>query len=177
MPAVDIVESPLSPLRRAVLEGLRSPASATEVAARLGESRQRVNYHVRALERAGLVELVEERARRGCTERVVRATSSAVVVEPAVVGELSTAERDRFTADTLLAGGARLVRDVAAARTAADARGQRLLTFAIEAEVGFARPSDLERFADALADRIAELAAEFGPGQRRYRVLIGGHPA
>ena len=132
---------------------------------------------MRALERAGLVELVEERARRGCTERVVRATSSAVVVEPAVVGELSSAERDRFAADTLLAGGARLVRDVAAARTAADARGQRLLTFAIEAEVGFSRPSDLERFADALADRIAELAAEFGPGQRRYRVLIGGHPA
>jgi hypothetical protein len=87
------------------------------------------------------------------------------------------AEQDRFAADTLLAGGARLVRDVAAARTAAAERGQRLLTFAIEAEVGFSRPSDLERFADALADRIAELAAEFGPGQRRYRVLVGGHPA
>ena len=56
-------------------------------------------------------------------------------------------------------------------------RGQRLLTFAVEAEIGFSRPSDLERFADALAERIAELAAEFGPGERKYRVLIGGHPA
>jgi len=177
MTIVDVVQTPLAPLRRAVLEHLREPASATEVAARLGETRQRVNYHVRELERAGLVELVEERARRGCTERVVRATASAVLVEPAVIGELSTAERDRFAADTLLAGGARLVRDVAAARTAADARGQRLLTFAIEAEIGFARPSDLERFTDALADRIAELAAEFGPGRRRYRILVGGHPA
>ena len=55
-------------------------------------------------------------------------------------------------------------------------RGQRLLTFAIEAEVGFEQPADLERFADALADRIAELAAEFGPGRRRYRVIVGGHP-
>ena len=68
------------------------------------------------------------------------------------------------------------MRDVAAARRAADERGQRLLTFSIEAEVGFARPSDLERFADALADRIAELASEFAPGRRRYRVLVGGHP-
>ena len=177
MATVDVVSTPLSPLRRAVLEELRAPASATEVAARLGETRQRVNYHVRSLERAGLVSLVEERARRGCTERVVRATSSAVVVEPAVVGELSVDERDRFAADTLLAGGARLVRDVAAARAAASERGQRLLTFSVEAEVGFARPADLERFADALADRIAELAAEFGPGRRRYRVLVGGHPA
>ena len=69
-----------------MLELLREPLSATEVAARLGESRQRVNYHVRALERGGLVELVEERPRRGCTERVVRATADAVVVEPTVVG-------------------------------------------------------------------------------------------
>ena len=36
----------------------------------------------------------------------------------------------------------------------------------MEAEIGFSRPSDLERFADALAERIAELAAEFGPGER-----------
>ncbi len=172
---MEVVSAPLAPLRRAVLEQLREAGSASEVAARLGETRQRVNYHVRELERAGLVELVEERARRGCTERVVRATSSAVVVEPIVFGE--PPEQDRFAADTLLAGGARLVRDVAAARTAAASRGQRLLTFAIEAEVGLSRPSDLERFADALADRIAELAAEFGPGQRRYRILVGGHPA
>jgi DNA-binding transcriptional ArsR family regulator len=172
---VNVVSAPLPPLRRAVLEQLRDPASATEVAARLGESRQRVNYHVRALERGGLVELVEERPRRGCTERVVQATSDSVLVEPTVVGD--PAEQDRYAADALLAGGARLVRDVAAARRAADERGQRLLTFAIEAEVGFEQPADLERFADALADRIAELAAEFGPGRRRYRVLVGGHPA
>src|SRR5215207_8515105 len=101
MTVVDVVQSPLAPLRRAVLEALQEPGSATEVAARLGETRQRVNYHVRELERAGLVELVEERARRGCTERVVRATASAVVVEPIVIGEVS--EQDRYAADTLLA--------------------------------------------------------------------------
>src|SRR4051794_31726770 len=119
MSPVDLVPAPLSPLRYAVLEALRgSPASASEVAAALGESRQRVNYHVRELERAGLAELVAERARRGCTERVMRATCHAVVVEPTVVGEVP-AEQDRFAADTVLAGGAQLVRDVAAARTAA----------------------------------------------------------
>src|SRR3954447_8894321 len=115
MSAVGIVEKPLSPLRRAVLTALKEPGSATELAARLNTSRQRVNYHVRSLERDGLVELVEERARRGCTERVVRATSHAVLVEPSVVGDLPPHARDRFAADTLLAGGARLVRDVAAA--------------------------------------------------------------
>ena len=173
---MNVVDAPLGGLREAVLELLlREPLSATEVAERLGESRQRINYHVRALERGGLVSLVEERRRRGCVERVVRATADAVVVEPRVVG--TPAEQDRFAADALLANGARLVRDVAAARRAADERGQRLLTFSIEAEVAFERPGDLERFADALADRIAELSAEFAPGRRRYRVIVGGHPA
>src|SRR3954454_7287588 len=107
MGAVDVVSTPLAPLRRAVLEGLRDgPASATELASRLGESRQRVNYHVRALERDGLVALQEERPRRGCIERVVRAPCHAVLVEPSVVGALPE-DQDRFAADTLLAGGAR----------------------------------------------------------------------
>jgi DNA-binding transcriptional ArsR family regulator len=172
---VEIVSAPLAPLRQAVLEQLREPGSAAEVAARLGESRQRINYHVRELERSGLVELVNERRRRGCIERVVRATADAVVVEPKVVGR--PAAQDRFAADTLIENGARLVRDVAAARRAAAERGQRLLTFAIEAEVGFEHPRDLERFTDALADRIAELATESRPGRRRYRVIVAGHPA
>ena len=55
------VRTALSPLRRSLLERLREPASATRVAAELGIPRQRVNYHLRELERAGLVELVEER--------------------------------------------------------------------------------------------------------------------
>ena len=151
--AVDMIPTPFSPLRSAVLAALRSPASATEVADRLGETRQRVNYHVRALEQAGLVELVEERPRRGCTERVMRATCHAVVVEPRVVG------RDARTSRT----ASRPTPSWRAARgwcatsrppgRAAAARGQRLLTFAIEAEVGFERPADVERFTDALADR------------------------
>ncbi|HJY26094.1 MAG TPA: helix-turn-helix domain-containing protein, partial [Actinomycetes bacterium] len=39
----------LSPLRRRLLDELRSPTSATQVAATLGLSRQRINYHLRAL--------------------------------------------------------------------------------------------------------------------------------
>ena len=52
------------------------------------------------------------------------------------------------------------------------------MTFAIEADVGFERPADIERFADALAERIAELAAEFSSGRsrRRFRLIAGGYP-
>jgi DNA-binding transcriptional ArsR family regulator len=169
----------LSPLRRRLLAELREPASAVALAVRLGESRQRVNYHVRELEKAGLVELVELRPRRGCTERVVRATARAVMVDPDVTGDLETAVQDRFAADALLALSARTVSDVAAMRERAEAQGKRLVTFAIEADVGFDRPADIERFAAELAQRVTDLVAAFDTGrpEHRYRLVVGGHPA
>ena len=106
----------------------------------------------------------------------MRATADAVVVEPAVVGDARPSRTASPPTRCWPAARGWCATSPRRAR-AADERGQRLLTFAIEAEVGFEQPVDLERFADALADRIAELAAEFGPGQRRYRVLVGGHPA
>jgi DNA-binding transcriptional ArsR family regulator len=169
----------LTPLRRRLLVELREPASATVLATRLGETRQRVNYHLRELEKGGLVELVEARQRRGATERVLRASARAVVLAPEVIGDLGPAGQDRFAADTLITSAARTLGDVAWMREQADATGKRLVTFAIEAEVGFAHPADIERFATRLAEQVAELAAEFdGPHtQRRYRVVVGGHPA
>jgi DNA-binding transcriptional ArsR family regulator len=175
----DRLRGTLSPLRRRLLAELREPASATVLAARLGETRQRVNYHLREMEKGGLVELVAERQRRGRIERLVRATSRTVVVAPTVIGESATGDQDRFAVDTLLAVTARTFGDVAEMRERAQAAGKRLVTFTIDAEIGFAQPADIQRFADRLAERLADLAAEFDtPGSgRRYRVIIGGHPA
>lgn len=176
---IDRLRGTLSPLRRAILVALREPASATEIAGRLGETRQRIGYHVRELERGGFVELVRLRQRRGCTERVVRATAHAVLVDPHVTGDLAAVTQDRFAVDALIAMAARTVSDVAAMRERAHARRRRLATFAIEADVGFAEPVDIERFAGELAECIARLAAKYDTGQtrRRYRVVAGGHPA
>ncbi|WP_218125569.1 winged helix-turn-helix domain-containing protein [Sinosporangium album] len=168
----------LSPLRKRLLAELREPASATGLSARLGESRQRVNYHLRELEKAGLVELVELRQRRGRTERLLRVTAHAVIVAPEVIGELGPAGQDRFAAEALIAASARTVSEVAAMRDRAAEQGKRLLTFSVETEVGFARPADVERFATRLAELIADLAGEFDTGEtsRPYRIAVGGHP-
>ncbi len=61
----------LDPVRGRILAGLSEPGSATSLARRLGLARQKVNYHLRQLELHGLVRLVEERPRRGLTERVL----------------------------------------------------------------------------------------------------------
>ncbi len=95
MTDVEVLDDPavagvvLDPLRARILAALAQPGSASTVAQSLGETRQKINYHLRSLEAAGLVHLVEERARRGLTERVVQATAGAYLVSPAALGDLA----------------------------------------------------------------------------------------
>lgn len=99
----DRVRLALSPIRRKLLERLQTPGSATQLASELTLGRQRVNYHLRALEAAALIELVEERQRRGCVERMRAARARAFVVDPAVIvhtsGDGQVAARRRECGD------------------------------------------------------------------------------
>jgi DNA-binding transcriptional ArsR family regulator len=177
----DRLRAALTPLRRRLLERLRTPASATQLAVELEIPRQKLNYHLRILERAGLVELVEERKRRGCTERILRATADAFIVDPTVMNPdeqaAFTAIGDRYAAEHLVGVAADTVRQVARMQSAADRAGTRLLTFTLEADIRFAQPADVHRFTDALYEAMARTAAEFDrPGGRSYRIVVGGHP-
>lgn len=191
MAAITYLEEPaevraaLSPPRRELLTALREPASATQLAAALGLPRQRVNYHLRVLEAAGLVELVEERRRRGCVERIMRAKPGALVVDPAVMSADGDRERaafthfqDQYAAEHLVGVAAGAVRDVARMQAKADESGRRLLTFTIEAEVRFAAPGDVHTFTDELTEAVRRTVARFDTADGRpYRLVAGGYPA
>jgi DNA-binding transcriptional ArsR family regulator len=72
----------LDRIRARLLAELCQPASAAGLAERVGLPRQKVNYHLRLLEQHGLIELVEERRKGNCTERVLRATATSYVISP-----------------------------------------------------------------------------------------------
>src|ERR1700737_3358281 len=78
-------ETSLDPVRARLLAELAQPASASTLAATVGLPRQKVNYHLHALERHVLVELVEERRKGNMTERVMRATAASYVISPAAL--------------------------------------------------------------------------------------------
>jgi DNA-binding transcriptional ArsR family regulator len=180
----DRLKVALSPIRRRLLDRLREPASATELAAEMDLGRQRVNYHLRELEKAGLVHLVEERQRRGCVERILAARAEAFVVDPSVMGArrpraILAAAQDRYSADHLIDAAGDVVRHVARMQTRAEQEGTRLLTFTIDTEVSFPTPADFERFTTALAAFVAREAGKIDAPKegRRYRILLAGHPA
>jgi DNA-binding transcriptional ArsR family regulator len=172
----------LSPLRMRVLREMQEPQSAAGLAPRLGLPRQTVNYHLRELEREGFLEVVEERPRRGCIERMLKVTSRAFVVNPALLGALSDdpeQARDRFSSAFLLATATKLIRDVATLGTRARAVEQRLATFTMDCEIGFDSPAAFRAFSEDLAASVARLAAKYDSSAakaRRFRVVVGSHP-
>lgn len=166
--------------RSRLLAELAEPASAAALASRLGISRQKVNYHLRALEAHGLVELAEVRAHGGITERVLRATAASYVVSPRALGSTGAdpgRTADRLSAGYLIALGGRLVREVGELTRAADDRGVRLPTLAIDTEVGFASAEDRAAFADELTAAVLDLVARYHHDTGRpHRLVVGAHP-
>ncbi|MBI1789124.1 MAG: helix-turn-helix transcriptional regulator, partial [Acidobacteria bacterium] len=125
----------LDPTRLQMLNLLAEADSASGLARRLKQPRQRVNYHLRELEKQGLVELVEERRKGNCIERVVRATARRYLISPEVLGKLGAdpAEaRDNFSASYLVAVAARAIREIAVLRIRAERAKQRLATLTVQ---------------------------------------------
>src|ERR1700685_2329209 len=105
----------LEPMRSRLLSELAVPASAATLATRVGLARQKVNYHLHALEAHGLVRLAEERKWGGLTERLLVATAACSIVAPGALGPVAAdpnREMDRLSASYLIALGARVVREV-----------------------------------------------------------------
>ncbi|HEX3830443.1 MAG TPA: helix-turn-helix domain-containing protein [Solirubrobacteraceae bacterium] len=187
---VAVIEDPaaaevsLDPIRTRLLSELAEPGSASTLAARLGLARQKVNYHLRALERVGLIELHEERRRGNMTERVMSATASSYVISPAALAAVApdpARSPDQLSAMWLIALAARLVREVGELMRGAKRARRPLATFGIDSEVRFASAADRAAFAAELSQSIEGLVAKYhaesAAGGRRHRLLIALHPA
>ncbi|MGP0068208.1 MAG: helix-turn-helix domain-containing protein [Isosphaeraceae bacterium] len=191
LPALDVVrgaEQAASllghPLRLKVLEHLVEPDSAAGLSRRLGVPRQVVNYHLRALEDAGVVAFVEERRRGGLKERVMRATARSYVISPEAMGAMepdSRRHRDQFSWAYLVAAAARVVRDLGILRGRADRAGKPLATFTLETEVRFDSAHDRDAFTRELSAKVTELAVKYhgerASNGRWFRFVLGAYPA
>ncbi|WP_214414057.1 ArsR/SmtB family transcription factor [Sphaerisporangium fuscum] len=187
---VAVIEDPaaaevsLDPIRARLLSELSEPGSATMLAAKVGLPRQKVNYHLKALERYGLVELVEERRKGNVTERVMRATAASYVISPVALAAVQpdpSRSPDQLSARWLLAVAARLVRDVGALITGAAKARKPVATFAIDGEIRFASAADRAAFAEELANTVTALVGKYhdekAEGGRPHRIVVAVHPS
>jgi DNA-binding transcriptional ArsR family regulator len=85
---IEQADALFKPRRVEVLRRLAEPRTCTEIGRDLGDSPQKVYYHVKRLQSAGLVELVDERRVRGIAEGIYRAVASSYWVSPELVGRI-----------------------------------------------------------------------------------------
>lgn len=186
---VEVIDDPaaavaaLEPVRSRLLAELSAPASAAALAARVGIPRQKVNYHLRALESHGLVREAETRRWGGITERLLVASAAAYVVSPGALGPAAAdpvRRADRLSASYLIALAARIVREVSTLVRRSEEVDKRLPTLSIDTEIRFRSPADRAAFTRELTQAVTSLAAryhdEHAPGGRPHRLVVVAHP-
>ena len=186
---VQVIDDPatatvaLEPMRSRLLSELAAPASAATLAARVGLARQKVNYHLNALEAHGLVTLAQERKWGGLTERLLVATAASYVVSTGALGPAGAnpnRQIDRLSASYLIALGARIVREVGDLVRRATETGKSLATLAVDTEVRFRSAKDRAAFSQELTEAITTLVSKYhdasAPGGRSHRLTVVAHP-
>ena len=189
MLGIQVIEDPavamvaMEPMRSRLLSELVAPASAAMLAPRVGLTRQKVNYHLHALESHGLVRLAEERQWGGLTERLLEATAASYIVSPSALGPVAVdpnREADRLSASYLIALGARVVREVGDLVRRAKESGKRLATLSVDTEVRFRSATERAAFSSELTEAITKLVSKYhdesAPGGRAHRLVVMAHP-
>lgn len=186
---VEVISDPaaaataLDPVRSRLLAELHEPASAAALAARTGLTRQKVNYHLRALEDRGLVVPAGERAWGGIRERMLVASATSYVVSPGAFGAAGAdpvRSADRMSASYLIAVAARAVREVGEMWRLARETDKRLATLSIDTAIRFRSPAERKRFTEDLSDAVTSLVARYhddtAEGGRTHRLLVAAYP-
>lgn len=174
----------LDPLRLRLLALAREPASASEMARRLGLPRQRVNYHVRALARARYLKQAGHRRRRNMIETRYVATARSYVLSPELLGGLAAdrgSVEDTLSASYLMALGSQMQSDVGKVARGAAAAGKRLATLSFSADLRFLSAQQRAAFSAALQqaviDVIGKHSASMSAGQGHpFRIVLGCYP-
>ena len=181
--SADAAAAVLDETRVAILATLREPGSAASVAAKLAAPRQRIGYHVRALERAGLVVPVSERAHGGLVERLVQASAAGYVVAPQALGPLApdaATISDRFSTGYQLAVASRIIHDLTDLRARAERARKTVPTLTLDTRVRVASAEAQQAFATDLANAVARVIEKHHddrtPGGRIFACAVTVHP-
>ena len=165
----------LHPLRQRLLLLSREPVSASELARRLGLPRQRVNYHVRKLEREGFLKPAG-RARKGnMIEQRYVATARTYVLSPGILGPVGADWRDipdTASADYLLALAEQVRADVGLAAQQGQAEGKPIATLSLKSQFRFESPGQRADFANAVRAAVVDVIARHSSPNR----LENGRP-
>jgi DNA-binding transcriptional ArsR family regulator len=171
----------MKPARLDVLRRMATETTCNELAAALGSSPQKVYYHVKALEQAGLVERVSERKVRGTHEGIYRAKARAYWLSPNLVGHLGgeRATRDHASLGYLISLAEEVQEDVG--RLAGHAGDDEVPSLGVSARIELKDAADRAAFMKDVQRTFESLARKYGAtgGAKgsAYKIALACYPA
>ena len=171
---LDQAEALFKPQRIEVLRRLAEPHTCGEVAEQLGQTSQRVYYHVKRLAEAGLVTKVDERKVRGIHEGVYQATARSYWLSPRLVGRIGGLRRaqDELSLGYLLD----LMEEVQADVAALDRTAPELPSIGVSGEIRVPPDRRQEFFRD-LQSTLQDLFSRYGGAEGdAFKLAVACYP-
>jgi hypothetical protein len=177
----DAIAAATHPVRAAILDAMRTPSTAAAVARKLGQSRQNVAYHVRELERVGLLEHVGERKNGNFLEQTYAAVADAILISPTSTwGDDGTRHRalaDQLSLGELFATGERLQHDSALLLDRAAFDGEQIPSASVVTDIRFASDEARTAFLHDYVEALTALARAHGSRRGTpYRLVLAAYP-
>ena len=156
----------LKPLRLEILRRLDAPRTCPELAAEFEESAQKIYYHVKALQEAGLVDKVAETRVRGTVEGHYQAKARSYWLAPKLVGAVGGARhaRDQDSLHVLLQLAEDVIEDTGKLGSVSEA-GQHVPSLSLSAQIHLADSAQRAEFLQELQTTFQALALKYGIAQ------------
>jgi len=168
------------PVRGKILEALRTPDTAASVARSFGRSRQYISYHLKELERLGLVRRSGERRKGNFVEQLYESTARRFIVSSRFAADprrLASVFRDQVSLSQLSGLGERLQRDAAELVDLAAFEGHEIPSATVEAELRLPDEAARAAFMTEFVEIAKSLLAKHGQKQgQRFRVALAAYP-
>ncbi|MFD2369554.1 winged helix-turn-helix domain-containing protein [Brevibacillus sp. GCM10020057] len=181
-----VVESPeqamalLNPLRAEILSRLTEPASAAEVARGINEIPQRVNYHLKALEKVGLVRKVGSRQVRNLVEVLYLAIARTYILSEALNWASDTVQqmKDQGALSHLVHTAERIKRDALLLMERSDQETE-IPSATLDATIRLVSAEQRSAFVEEYVQLVNQLVKKYqthADGQETYQVILAVYP-
>jgi hypothetical protein len=177
----DAIAAASHPVRAAILDAMREPSTAADVARTIGQSRQNAAYHVRALEKVGLLRHVGQRQKGNFLEQTYQAVADTLVISPTCTWgddqRRTEALADQLSLSALFDAGQRLQHDSALLLDRAAFNGEEIPSASVVTETRFGSEAARSAFLRDYTEALAALTRKHGSRRgRRYRLVLAAYP-
>jgi DNA-binding transcriptional ArsR family regulator len=172
----------LKPIRLEILRRLGEPHTCDELAEVFDDSAQKIYYHVKALQEAGLVDKVSEKRVRGTVEGHYQAKARSYWLAPTLVGKVGSPQqaRDQASLRVLLQLAEDVIEDTARLGSASES-GQTVPSLSLSAQIHLTDANRRAQFLQELQSIFQTLALKYGVAEEadesaNFRLVLMCYP-